>query len=281
MTALCDWRRLLLVVPASSSAQRPQLLSSLAEKLSQCALRKRRSRAAENPCFILDLGHLGMLVLPLQELLLLWRQERDGLGHFPPQRFSGMLRVPTMKLFLLLFAVPWPSPGSGAVCCSTRTLCLSCASGPCTQQKHSPKWKLEHAKMMFLEGRTVPQAGLGLEFFIRKTCRPAAEGRLQTGQLPATASWGIHLRLTQLQGCSLRHREQSCWWVSKELASLGCVFPGEHLHCFAALSPRQQGKVCHRKSCSHTAPFQTHWEGWFLDPSFNSFILSSSVARSG
>lgn len=30
----------------------------------------------------------------------------DGVGRFPPLRFSGALRVPTMNLFLLLVVVP-------------------------------------------------------------------------------------------------------------------------------------------------------------------------------
>lgn len=42
-------------------------------------------------------------MLPLEELL--WRLEADGVGLFPPQRFSGALKVPMMNLFLLLFVV--------------------------------------------------------------------------------------------------------------------------------------------------------------------------------
>lgn len=42
-------------------------------------------------------------MLPLEELL--WRLETDGVGLFPPQRLSGVLRVPMMNLFLLLFVV--------------------------------------------------------------------------------------------------------------------------------------------------------------------------------
>lgn len=45
-------------------------------------------------------------MLPLKEMLLLQRLEMDGVGHFPPLRFSGALRVPMMNLFLLLFVVP-------------------------------------------------------------------------------------------------------------------------------------------------------------------------------
>lgn len=45
-------------------------------------------------------------MLPLKEMLLLWGLKMDGVGHFPPLRFSGALRVPTMNLFLLRFVVP-------------------------------------------------------------------------------------------------------------------------------------------------------------------------------
>lgn len=45
-------------------------------------------------------------MLPLKEMLLLWRLETVGVGHFLPWRFSGTLRVPMMNFFLLLFVVP-------------------------------------------------------------------------------------------------------------------------------------------------------------------------------
>lgn len=45
-------------------------------------------------------------MLPLKEMLLLRRLEMGEVGHFPPRRFSGALRVPMMNVFLLLFVVP-------------------------------------------------------------------------------------------------------------------------------------------------------------------------------
>lgn len=45
-------------------------------------------------------------MLPLKEMLLLRRLETVGVGHFPPCRFSGTLKVPMMNFFLLLFVVP-------------------------------------------------------------------------------------------------------------------------------------------------------------------------------